>query len=140
MARPWRSQRATGGGWLKAVREALGMTAAELGVRVGVTESAVARLEKSERNDAVRLNSLRRTADALGCDLVYALVPRRPLEDVVADQALRVAAMELAAVEQTMLLEDQALDPVTLPEHVTDYAREIVNQPGLWRSRGAPSR
>src|SRR5215217_7999866 len=65
------------GGWVRAIRDALGMSAADLAERMGVTQSTVARLESSERDGRIQLDTLQRAADALDCDLVYALVPRR---------------------------------------------------------------
>jgi predicted DNA-binding mobile mystery protein A len=69
-------------GWVRAVREALGMSAAALAARLGTTAGAVTRLEQSEASDRIRLETLRRAADALGCDLVYLLIPRSPLTAV----------------------------------------------------------
>jgi predicted DNA-binding mobile mystery protein A len=74
-------------GWVRAVRDALGMSAAALAARLGTTAGAVTRLEQSEAADKIRLDTLRRAADELGCDLVYLLVPRHPLSDVVAERA-----------------------------------------------------
>ena len=65
-------------GWARAIREALGMSAAALAARMGTTAGAVTRLEQSEAGDRIRLDTLHRAADALECDLVYLLVPRRP--------------------------------------------------------------
>ena len=70
-------------GWVRAVRDALSMSAAALAARMGTTAGAVTRLEQSEAADRIRLDTLRRASDALGCDLVYLLVPRRPLTSVV---------------------------------------------------------
>src|SRR5579875_2825195 len=95
-------------GWVRAVREALGMSTAVLAARLGITAGAVTRLEQSEAADRVRVDTLRRAADALGCDLVYLLVPRRPLSSVVRERARELAHQQAMAVEQTMLLEDQA--------------------------------
>src|ERR1700734_1900790 len=66
-------------GWVRAVREALGMSAAALATRLGTTAGAVTRLEQSEASAHIGLGTWGRAADALGCDLVYLLVPRRPL-------------------------------------------------------------
>jgi predicted DNA-binding mobile mystery protein A len=91
----------------------------------------VTRLEQSEAADRVRLDTLRRAADALGCDLVYLLVPRRPLGTVVRDRARELARRQVAAVEQTMRLEDQATDAVSeMEERLT---RELLERGGLWR-------
>ncbi len=121
-------------GWLRAVREALGMSAAALGARLGTTAGAVTRLQQSEAADRIRLDTLRRAADALGCDLVYLLVPRRPLVEVVHDRARELAHAHIAAIEQTMRLEDQATGQTQ--EMEDELAKRLVEQGGLW-SRGA---
>ena len=117
-------------GWIRAVREALGMSAAALADRLGVTPSAVIRLEQSEAADRVRLETLRRAADALGCDLVYLLVPRRPLSTVVRERASELAHFQVAAVEQTMRLEDQATGDTT--ELEDRIARRLLESGDLW--------
>ena len=55
-------------------------------------------LERREADGAITLESLERAADALGCDLVYALIPRRPLEEMLHDQAQKVAQAQWNAV------------------------------------------
>jgi predicted DNA-binding mobile mystery protein A len=121
-------------GWIRAVREALGMSAAVLADRLDVTPSAVIRLEQSEAADRARLETLRRAADALGCDLVYLLVPRRPLNTVVRERARELAHFQVAAVEQTMRLEDQATgDTRELEERI---ARRVLESGDLWGGDG----
>lgn len=121
-------------GWVRAVREALGMSAAVLAARLGVTPGAVIRLEQSEAADRVRLETLRRAADALGCDLVYLLVPRQPLTTVVRERARELAHLQVAAVEQTMRLEDQATGATgELEERVT---RRMLESGNLWAEEG----
>jgi transcriptional regulator with XRE-family HTH domain len=63
-------------GWLRAIREDLGITLAELAGRLKVTPPAVRSFEQAEAEDRITLASLRRTAAAMDCDLIYALVPR----------------------------------------------------------------
>ncbi len=64
------------GGWLRAAREARGVTQKSLADRLGCKRQAWAQLEQSEARGAISLHTLRRAADALGYDLIYALVPR----------------------------------------------------------------
>lgn len=119
------------GGWINAVRRALGMTERQLAERLGVAQSNVHRLERSEANETIRLDTLRRAADALDCSLVYVLVPRRPLEEIVSERARALARSELAKIEQTMSLEAQ---DVSLPDSAVDErAAEIISRGGLWR-------
>ena len=121
-------------GWVRAVREALGMSTAALGARLGITAGAVTRLEQSEAADRIRLDTLRRAADALGCDLVYLLVPRRPLSAVVQERARELARSQVAAVEQTMLLEDQATGQTS--ELEDRLAGRLLERGGLWSDTG----
>lgn len=121
-------------GWLRAIREALGMSTAHLARRLNMSPQGVSDLERSEADEGIRLSSLRKVADALDCDLVYALVPRHPggLQGQVADQALRVARAELAPVRHTMALEGQTL-PVDFDEEaVADLADRLIDSRVLW--------
>jgi predicted DNA-binding mobile mystery protein A len=96
-------------GWLRAIRDALGMTTAQFARRLGVSQPRIIELEKSELTGGVTLHTLQRAAEALGCRLVYALVPERPLAETVRDRANLVAERQLAPVEHTMRLENQAV-------------------------------
>src|ERR1700731_174816 len=96
-------------GWLRAIRDALGMTTAQFARRLGVSQPRIIELEKSEVTGNVTLNTLQRAAEALGCRLVYALVPEKPLADTVRERAELLARQRQAAVEHTMRLEDQAV-------------------------------
>ncbi len=76
---------------------------------MNVVQSSASELEQSEARDGITLKRLERAAEALGCRVVYALVPERPLAEIVRDRAERVADRQLAAVEHTMRLENQAV-------------------------------
>jgi predicted DNA-binding mobile mystery protein A len=117
-------------GWVRAVREALGMSAAVLAARMGTTAGTATRLEQSEAEDRIRLDTLRRAADALGCDLFYLLIPRRPLTAVVRDRARELAHWQVAAVEQTMRLEDQATGQAK--EMEDQLTEQLLGRGGLW--------
>jgi predicted DNA-binding mobile mystery protein A len=112
-------------GWLRAVRDALGMTTAQYARRLGVSQPRIVELEQSEASGSVTLHTLQRAAEALGCRLVYALVPERPLADTVRDRAESVAARQLADVEHTMRLEDQA---VTSKQVGKDMLRQRIEE------------
>jgi predicted DNA-binding mobile mystery protein A len=120
------------GGWIRAIRDALGMSARDLAHRLGVTESTVARMETSERAQSIQLATLQKAAVALGCDLVYALVPRRPLEQTVHGQARRRAQAAIATVTHSMLLEDQTPPDSAVDALVDEQASAWVDRPGLW--------
>ncbi len=121
-------------GWVRAIREAIGMTQAQLGRRLGITRQAIASIEASELDGSASLSRLRRTADALGCDLRYVLVPRKPLEQIVSDQARLRAENKLRRVNRSQALEASALGADSMSTTVADLARELeLNRPSdLW--------
>src|SRR4051812_2500394 len=94
-------------GWVRGLRDALGMTGVQLARRLGVRPPSVAALEASEQNGTIQLKTLRRAAEALDCTLVYALVPNDSLEGAVRARARRIALRELGRVAHTMKLEAQ---------------------------------
>ena len=81
------------GGWTKTVRNALRMSGKDLGRRIGVSQSAISQLEASEERETITLGSLRKLAEGMECDLVYAFVPKDSLDEIMRRQAtLRVPA------------------------------------------------
>lgn len=119
-------------GWLRAVRDALGMSSTQLAQRLGVDRSTVLRMEQSEQNDAIALRTLRRAADALDCTLVYALVPKRSLEETVSARARQIAAQHLAGLEHTMALEAQGLPDERRVARIAEHADRLVDDRNLW--------
>jgi predicted DNA-binding mobile mystery protein A len=124
-------------GWLRAVRDALGMTTAQLGRRLGVSQPRIVELEKSEISGAVTLKTLQRAAEALGCRFVYAFVPDKPLAETLRERAETVARRQAAAVAQTMRLEDQAVDDKQANKELYRQAIEdLLRRPArLWDER-----
>ncbi len=96
-------------GWIKAIREALGMTTTQLAERAGMSQSRIPRIETGEVNGTLTMTTLRNMAEAMNCRLVYALVPNEPLEEMVCERAASVADRRLARTHHTMKLENQAL-------------------------------
>ncbi len=122
-------------GWIKAIREALGMPAAYLAKRLGIVPSSVSRLETSEADDTITLGSLRRAAEALGCELQYALVPKQTLEQTLATQADKVAHEHIKTVAHTMALEAQATSSDATDTQASELAASLLNgsRRELWR-------
>lgn len=123
------------GGWIRAIRSAVGMTKSQLASRLKVQPSTVVRFERSEAAGTMSLATLQRVAEALDCDLHYALVPRKPLRQVVLDRAHAIADHDLARVNRTMNLEVQGVDPRAAKRMRTAHAEALLNGPWrrLWR-------
>lgn len=125
------------GGWVRAIRDALGMSAADLGDRMGLSQARVSQIEAGELDRSITLGTLERAADALGCDVVYALVPRLPLEQMVQEQALAKARQRLAPVAHSMALEDQTSTPNSAVRiQLESLAQQLIDRRGLWSRSG----
>jgi predicted DNA-binding mobile mystery protein A len=121
-------------GWIRAVREVLGMSGKQLAGRLHVSQPRVHKLEQSEPSGALTLKSMRQVAEALDCVFVYALVPRSSLEETVRTQARTVAGERLQRVSHSMLLEAQGLSTkeqqASLDDAIEELARETPKD--LW--------
>lgn len=122
-------------GWLKAIREALGMTATHLARKLDVSTSTVTRLEISEADDTVSLGTLRRAAEALGCELQYALVPKKSLASTLEARASALAQQQMAAISHTMALEAQSTSRKTVEAQTRALAESLLkgSRRALWR-------
>ena len=89
--RPYRTaskNRRPAEGWLRAIRQALGLGAEEIARHMRLTPKMVFQLERSERACTISLEGLEAVARAMQCDLVYAIVPRdRSIYDRAAELA-----------------------------------------------------
>jgi predicted DNA-binding mobile mystery protein A len=113
-------------GWIRAIRDALGMTAKQLANRRGVAQQSVARIEKEEISGSVTIKTMRRIGESLDCVFVYGFVPRTSLEDTVVRQAKKVAAQRLAQASQTMSLENQALSEREMEQATRNLVDELI--------------
>jgi predicted DNA-binding mobile mystery protein A len=93
-------------GWLRALREAIGLSQAEVAARAGVKRQSLAQFEAAEERGSISLSSLRRAAAAMDCDLAYFIVPRSTVADSYAalSRLHDPAARHLEATEHSMAL------------------------------------
>lgn len=118
-------------GWITTIRSAIGMPQDVLGKRLRLHKQRISLIEQRERSGDIKLSQLRDAAEALDCDLVYALVPRESLETLVQRRARELAVRELAAVERTMQLEDQATG--VDEDRINDFIARHISEKDLWR-------
>jgi predicted DNA-binding mobile mystery protein A len=128
--------RAPSRGWIRAIRDAFGMTAEQLGERMGISQPSVQRLELSESEGTIKLSSLRRAAAALECEVVYALVPRRSsLQETYDAAAKAVARRELGVIGHSMALEDQTVDDEEDEDRLRRFIAEDLDPREVWGRR-----
>ena len=107
------------------------MTTAQLAQLMDVRQPTIVRFERSEEKGSIELATLRRAAEALDCTLVYALVPKRPLEATVRARARAFLLRRRRPVEHTMLLENQRASDSISDAQIEDVLRNI-NPSLLW--------
>lgn len=124
-------------GWMKAIREALGMTARQLAARMRVSPSRIPVIEKAEVTGSTTIKTLRETAEAMNCTFVYAFVPIKPLDEILRERAIQKVRKDIARLDHTMRLENQAL----LKSDLDDEQRHMIelilsgSLKGLWEDR-----
>jgi predicted DNA-binding mobile mystery protein A len=121
-------------GWLRAIREALGMTVRQFAKVAGVAPSTAQAAEGAEARGDISISTLARYAEALGCEVRYVLVPRQPLQQLVERRAEAIARAEIAAVHHSMALEDQATSQEQVERQVAELRRKLLEGPRsrLW--------
>lgn len=110
-------------GWMKAIREALGMSTRQLAARMNASPSRVPAIEKAEVSGATTIRTLREAAAAMNCTFVYAFVPTKPLDEILRDRAAQKAGRDIARLDHTMRLENQAL----LRSDLDDEQRRMID-------------
>lgn len=96
------------GGWVRAIREAIGMTNVQLAKRLRrKAPQTIEDMQEYEAAGSIKLKTLRELAEAMGCQLVYAIVPRKPLDDLRRDRAVELARKTLSRTMHSMKLEAQ---------------------------------
>jgi predicted DNA-binding mobile mystery protein A len=93
-------------GWLRAVREAIGLTQGEVALKIAVKRQSYAQFEVAEEIGSISLASMRRAAEAMDCELVCYIIPRPSVARSYAElaQIHDPAAKHLKATEQSMAL------------------------------------
>ncbi|MBU2949428.1 mobile mystery protein A [Tamlana agarivorans] len=122
-------------GWINTIRTTLNMTMAQLGSKLNITRQGVNRIEESEANGTITLNSLKGVAKAMDLKLVYALVP----ENGTIDEFIQVKADELAEkivlrTNQNMKLENQGIGDEKIAKTIKELSNEIKREmrKSLW--------
>jgi predicted DNA-binding mobile mystery protein A len=130
MLSPLRSSNLPDKGWIRLIREAIGMSVGTLARKVGIDPSRISRLETAEIQGDLKLSSLKKIADALDMKFVYGFVPKSSLEEIVYTQAKKVAMERMAKVNHTMRLEAQELSSDEKEKVLKDLIQKIlIEQP-----------
>lgn len=122
-------------GWINTIRTTLNMTMAQLGAKLNITRQGVKRIEESEANGTITLNSLKDAAMEMDLKLVYALVPKNGnINDLIQTKAEKLAQRIVLRTNQNMKLEDQGIGDERMAETIKELADEIKREmrKSLW--------
>jgi len=131
---PWkklRVEKRPARGWLKAIRGALGINTRQLAKRCGVQHSSILRIEKNETQDTVSIESLKKMASAMNCQLVYAIVPKigyNSLEKIIDHQAELLAHRLIKKARHTMQLEAQGISARETKNQIRELVSELKDK------------
>ena len=118
--------------WVHFIRTAYGMTLKQLGQRANMNPTYIHQIENSEKQGRPTLTTLKKMAEALDCDLVYAFVPREKLEDKLRAQALLKAEQIVRQSSLHMELEDQTVDTPEIRQQIIDIADDLQFSKKIW--------
>lgn len=124
-------------GWIRTIREALGMSGAQFGERLQLTRNQVSILERKEVAGTITLNQLQELAEGLNADVVYAVVPRKTIEDTIEERATEIAHAMLKMSQQNMFLEAQQISKEKQDELIEMLINDLKATGGkaLWKKQ-----
>ena len=113
-------------GWIRAIRDALGMSTTQLALRMKVHQPKISRIEQREVSGDITIKTMREAAEAMDCIFVYAVLPRTSLEETIRAQAEKLARCLVGSASHSMLLEDQSLEKKQDDEMVKSLVDRLV--------------
>jgi len=115
-------------GWIKAIRNGIGMSMEQLGKKLSITKQGVMDIEKREKEGAITIKSLQEIAKAMDMKLVYGFVPNEgDLEQMIETRGIEMATKIVERTSNTMKLEDQANSKERIEKAIKERASEIIN-------------
>ena len=117
-------------GWIAFIRKALGMTYEQLAKKVNLHTSTVSDAEKREADGKVTVETLKKYAEAMGCDFVYAFVPKVKLEDFIKEKAREKVIERFKEANIHMALEGQETE--ITESTIEREVNEIFGTKAVW--------
>ena len=116
-------------GWIKAIRNGIGMSMEQLGKKLSITKQGVMDIEKREMEGAITIKAMQEIAKAMDTKFVYGFVPNAgSLEQMIETRALEIAKTIVQRTSTTMKLEDQVNSKERIEKAIKERAKEIINK------------
>lgn len=120
------------GGWIRFIREALGMSSRALAQRLKISAPSMSETEKAELDESITMKKLRKVADEMNCDLVYYFLPREEISQMIQKQAEHVARQKIADMTHSMELEGQAVKESFVKDQFEREVERLKHSKKLW--------
>ena len=114
-------------GWIRAIQQALGVTNVQLAKRLKLKPQTIEDMQHNEVSGTIKLQTLRKLAEAIGCRVVYAVVPPKPLGEMRREQAYAIANRRLRHVAHSMKLEAQGISDTEERRALDRLVEELLN-------------
>jgi predicted DNA-binding mobile mystery protein A len=116
-------------GWIRAIRNAIGMSMQQLGNKLDISKQGVLEIEKREKDGSITIKSLKEIARALDMQLVYGFVPNEgSLDALIEKRATELATQIVLRTSNTMKLEDQGNSNKRIQKAIEERASSIKNE------------
>lgn len=121
-------------GWIKTIRETLGMNTRQLGNLCNVSSERIIRIETDEVEKRTTLATMQKVAKAMNCRLVYALVPEEGIIEFIEKTAKDKAKLELEEISHHMELENQKVSNESMKDQIEILTDELIrnNLKKIW--------
>lgn len=114
-------------GWARTVRKALGIPITVISKRSGLSKAEIFRIERRELDGKVQLDTLRRLAQAMDCDLYYAISPRKTVDELISEKAHEAAVRIVSEMSTHMNLEMQGLSQSQIEDQVRMVQSQLLS-------------
>lgn len=118
-------------GWIKFMRNALGMTINDLANILSLSRIRVMQAERGEIEGKVTIATLKKMAEAMDCELVYSFIPKKDIRTTIHDKAMAKATDIISSAELHMKLEDQSVGG-NKKERIERLAKKLIESGDIW--------
>ncbi|TCD27366.1 mobile mystery protein A [Pedobacter psychrodurus] len=116
-------------GWIKAIRNTLGMSMQQLANKLSISKQGVLDIEKREVDGSITIKSLRELGRVLDMELVYGFVPKDgSLEAMIEKKANELATKIVLRTSNTMKLEDQGNSKERIEKAIKERTEELKKE------------
>ena len=116
-------------GWLKSIRQALGMSTTQLAKKLGITRQSVTEIEQREADGSITLKTLKEAANAMDLQLIYVLLPKDGTLEQLIDRKARELATEIVRrTSHTMKLEGQENSVERIKEAIEERTNNLKRE------------